>query len=90
MADKFLDAKGLKCPAPIIKLSKYMKTDVNLGDQLKMEATDRACRTDVEAWCEKMGQNLIRWEENGDVITMFIEKSREMDQDHGNHSDRNP
>jgi tRNA 2-thiouridine synthesizing protein A len=75
MGMKYLDAKGQQCPMPIINLSKMMKAGASIGDVIKMEATDDACKSDVEAWCEKTGNRLLSWQHENAVHTMLIEKS---------------
>ena len=74
MNEHFLDVKGLNCPMPIIKLSKFVK-NMSIGDTVRMEATDRACKTDVDAWCEKTGNKLRDWKNDGEVSTIVVEKA---------------
>jgi len=52
------DARGLKCPVPIIKLSAMLKT-IPVGDELRILADDRGFPPDVRAWCDKVGHDLI-------------------------------
>ena len=75
MAQKELDTKGKLCPVPIIELSRFLKSQMEAGDVVRMEATDRACKTDVEAWCAKTGNKLIESSMEGDISVMFIEKT---------------
>ena len=52
------DARGLKCPVPIIKLSAMLKT-LPVGDELRVIANDRGFPPDVRAWCDKTGHLLV-------------------------------
>jgi len=53
-----LDARGLKCPMPIIKLSAALKT-IPVDDELIVLADDRGFPPDVRAWCAKVGHELV-------------------------------
>ena len=74
MAKIELDAKKLKCPMPIIKISKAMK-DMNEGDKLEVYATDPVFVPDVKAWCRKTGNELISIEEGESFAKAIIRKS---------------
>ena len=52
------DARGLKCPMPIIKLSAALKT-IPVGEELRVLADDRGFPPDVRAWCAKTGHELV-------------------------------
>jgi TusA-related sulfurtransferase len=56
------DARGLKCPMPIIKLSAALKT-VPVGDVLTVIADDRGFPPDLRAWCDKTGHELVSLDE---------------------------
>jgi TusA-related sulfurtransferase len=52
------DARGLKCPLPIIKMSAALKT-IPVGEELRVLADDRGFPPDVRAWCDKVGHELV-------------------------------
>ena len=56
------DARGLKCPLPIIKLSATLKT-IPVGEELRVLADDRGFPPDVRAWCAKTGHALVSLDE---------------------------
>jgi len=56
------DARGLKCPMPIIKLSAALKT-IPVGEELSVLADDRGFPPDVRAWCDKVGHELVSLDE---------------------------
>jgi len=58
-----LDARGLKCPVPIIKLSAALKT-IPVGEELRVLASDRGFPPDVRAWCDKVGHALVSLEDS--------------------------
>ncbi|MEO0185892.1 MAG: sulfurtransferase TusA family protein [candidate division WOR-3 bacterium] len=71
--DKNLDARGLSCPMPIVKLSQAMK-EMKIGEIIEVLASDPSFVPDVEAWCRKTEQKLIEIQENPDVIKAYIQK----------------
>lgn len=52
-----IDAKGLKCPGPIVKVADYLK-DRPVGETIKVEATEDAFASDISVWCERTGNHL--------------------------------
>ena len=53
----FIDAKGLKCPGPIVKVSDYL-SDKPEGTRIHVEATEDAFYSDIQVWCERTGNKL--------------------------------
>ena len=51
MADATLDAKGLACPMPIVKLAKAVQA-MSAGDSITVLADDPGFEPDVKAWVE--------------------------------------
>lgn len=49
-----IDACGLQCPGPIMKLSEAVKNAED-GDVIEIKTTDPAFSGDVEAWCRRTG-----------------------------------
>ena len=45
-----IDAKGLKCPMPVIKLQQAIRTQPN-GQVLAIECTDLSAPKDIGSWC---------------------------------------
>jgi len=64
--DVEVDAKGIYCPMPIVKLKKATKT-MNPGQVLRLIATDPGSKRDVPAWASKTGAEILKtMEENGE------------------------
>lgn len=57
-ADIEIDACGLQCPGPIIKVYNAIKS-MNHGETLRVKATDPAFRQDIKSWCERTGNRLV-------------------------------
>lgn len=53
----FIDAKGLKCPGPIVKVADYLR-DKPDGTKIHVEATEDAFYSDIQVWCERTGNTL--------------------------------
>ncbi len=69
--DKILDCSGALCPVPVIKTSKALK-EVQIGQVLKMIATDPGAPPDMEAWCRQTGNELLdSHQENGKFVFYF-------------------
>lgn len=69
-----LDAKGLKCPLPVLRARKAMK-DVPHGGVLVVEATDPSASQDFQQFCETTGHRLIAEHEADGVYTFHLEKA---------------
>lgn len=53
----FIDAKGLKCPGPIVKVADTLR-GLNDGDSVYVEATEDAFASDIKVWAERTGNTL--------------------------------
>jgi tRNA 2-thiouridine synthesizing protein A len=69
-----LDAKGLRCPLPVLKARKAMKA-LPVGAILRVLATDPGAVKDFEAFCKTTGYRLVGTSQAGDVLTFDIEKT---------------
>ena len=60
-----VNACGVQCPGPILKLKKGMET-LQPGECLEVSATDAGFPRDAEAWCRTTGHRILsKAEENG-------------------------
>lgn len=71
--DKELDARGLKCPLPILRCKKAI-AEINAGQVLKIVATDRGAVKDFQGFCKQTGHELLSLEETPEEFTFFIRK----------------
>jgi len=69
-----IDATGLSCPGPIMRLTHGMKR-INDGEFLLITATDPAFHRDVSTWCKKTGNN-IHFHDNDRSITRLVIQKR--------------
>jgi len=69
-----LDAKGLKCPLPVLKARKAMK-DLPAGGVLRVLATDPGAVGDFKHFCDTTGHRLLGQHDEAGVLIFEIEKS---------------
>jgi TusA-related sulfurtransferase len=58
---------------PIVKISRAMK-ELQVGDELRVEASDPSFQSDIEAWVRKMGHELKSFEESQGIQIVVLEK----------------
>lgn len=73
--DQTLDASGLACPMPIIKTKKAVDA-LQVGQVLKLIATDPGSVSDVSAWTGKTGHELLGHEEVDGKHVFYIKKAK--------------
>jgi tRNA 2-thiouridine synthesizing protein A len=64
MADATIDARGLKCPLPILKARKALK-DVAPDGLLEVLTTDPGSPADFQAFCRATGHELVEQASSG-------------------------
>ena len=53
-----LDARGLKCPMPIVKTAQAIKT-ITAGEMLEVLTTDPGAVADFAAWSRATGNTIV-------------------------------
>ena len=71
--DQVLDAKGLACPMPIVKTKKAMN-NLETGQILEVQTTDKGAKSDLTAWTKSTGHMLLDSKEEDNVFTFYIKK----------------
>ncbi len=69
-----IDAKGLKCPGPIVKVADYLK-DKPVGEKIVVEATEDAFASDISVWCDRTGNHLDELTKSNGVIRAAITRA---------------
>jgi tRNA 2-thiouridine synthesizing protein A len=72
-ADKELDARGLKCPLPILRTKKSL-SDMASGQVLRILATDPGSVKDFQAFAKQTGNTLLSSAEVEGEFTFFMQK----------------
>ena len=68
-----VDACGLQCPGPILKMKKTMDT-LTPGERVEILSTDPGFPRDASAWCSSTGNQLVSKETSGGKSVVVIEK----------------
>lgn len=68
-----LDLSGLKCPMPIVRLTRFIK-ELDVADEFTAIADDPAFCLDVKSWCKQTGHELVRFEELNERLVAVIRK----------------
>lgn len=68
-----VDACGISCPGPIMKLKKNME-DLADGERLEIIATDAGFPRDAEAWCQTTGNRFVSTNSAAGKYKVTIEK----------------
>lgn len=77
-----LDACGLQCPGPIVKLSAALK-EADEGDTIEISTTDPAFASDLEGFCRRTGNKLLGMESSKGISTAKIQKGTPVEQHSG-------
>ncbi|MFW9809062.1 MAG: sulfurtransferase TusA family protein [Candidatus Thorarchaeota archaeon] len=70
---KEFDASGLRCPMPILKTKKAIQ-EINIGEILKVIATDIGTKKDFPAWSSRTGNEILELVEEGDKLVWYIKR----------------
>lgn len=73
MADKVLDASGLRCPMPLLK-TRLALSELEPGQQLEVLATDAGSARDIPAWLTQSAHQLVSVEEGDDQYRFVIRR----------------
>jgi tRNA 2-thiouridine synthesizing protein A len=71
MAVKVVDALGLKCPQPVLKIA-VAAPDMQVGDVMEVLGDCPTFEKDVRTWCERLGKVLLSVQD-GDGVTKRIQ-----------------
>lgn len=74
--DEVVDARELMCPMPVLATTKAMRR-LAPGQVLKVLATDRGALSDIPAWAEDTGNELLSSGTDGDTLVFVIRKTDE-------------
>ena len=83
-----VDACGLSCPGPIMKLSSTI-SNLNDGEILEITSTDRGFYSDVEAWCNSTNNTLLNLSNTDKKIVATIQKGVNNEQASQNNNSKN-
>lgn len=70
---KTLDLRGLKCPLPVLKTDKAMKS-LSEGECIVIETTDPLAVIDIPAFCQEKGHLLKETSEYENFVKFILQK----------------
>jgi tRNA 2-thiouridine synthesizing protein A len=70
---KDVDARGMKCPLPILKAKKALN-DMQTGEILRVMATDPGSVRDFNAFARQTGNELLSHAEQDAEFTFFLRR----------------
>lgn len=73
MFDIELDASGLLCPLPLLRLKKALMS-MNSGGVIRVITTDPAAHLDFGVFTEQAGHQIIKFIKQSDVQVFYIKK----------------
>jgi tRNA 2-thiouridine synthesizing protein A len=71
--DLEVDASGLQCPLPLLRLKKALMT-MPSGDIVKVIATDPAAHLDFGVYTDQAGHQIIKLIKDAQVQVFYIKK----------------
>ena len=71
--DLTIDAKGQKCPMPVLLTSRGIKK-LEPGQIMLLEATDGGSRSDIPSWAKDTGNELLEASHENGVYRYLIRK----------------
>lgn len=74
-AVKIVDCCGLQCPGPIMKVKEALD-EMKEGEVLQVSATDTGFARDVDAWCRRTGNTLVKAKQKAKENLVFIKKGK--------------
>lgn len=73
---KDLDCSGLQCPGPIMRVFNSIN-EIEEGQIIKVAATDMGFARDIESWCARTGNSLVKTCREGKQNIVYIQKGME-------------
>jgi TusA-related sulfurtransferase len=73
LADKELDCTGLFCPEPVFR-TRMALDELESGQTLEVRADDPAAYEDLRRLAERLGDEVVSLNREGEVTTIVIRK----------------
>ncbi len=70
-----LDARGLLCPEPVMMLHNKIR-DIEVGDILRILATDPSTQRDIPKFCHFLGHELLEQQASDNMYTYLVRKCK--------------
>ncbi len=70
-----IDARGMPCPGPLMSLIGAIR-EGQVGDVIEVLSSDAGSRTDIPAWIQKAGHDLVEVVEDDGFARFVVRKAR--------------
>ena len=74
LADRIIDCSRLPCPEPIRKAKHALET-LEVGQVLRLIATDEGAPADICEWAQRHGRHLVATERDGASHIFYIRRT---------------
>jgi len=78
-----LDCNGLQCPGPIMRVFNTIN-EIKEGQIIKVLASDIGFARDIDAWCKRTGNTLLKTERENSMNIVYIQKGQSSNANVGN------
>ncbi len=68
-----VDARGLVCPMPTLRLAQAMRR-ISVGDTVELLSDDPGSQENMTAWTKNTGQELVQTEREDKVFKFWIRR----------------
>ena len=73
--DHEIDCSGMLCPIPVMKAAAAIQK-IDVGQVLKLVATDPGAPPDMEAWSRQTGHELLEQSEEDGKFVFFFKRTK--------------
>ena len=70
-----IDARGMPCPGPLMSLIGAIR-EGQVGDVIEVLSSDEGSRSDIPAWINKAGHELVEVVEEDGFVRFIVRKVR--------------
>ena len=71
LASEIIDARGLKCPLPVLKMEKRLER-LAVGSTLTVLASDPMARIDIPLYCRQHGHACVLEDQDGAMAFSIV------------------
>ena len=75
VSNKTLDCKGFYCPEPVFR-TRLELDKMTIGEVLEVIADDPAAEADIKAWAKRAGNEILKFEKEGTILTFYIKRMK--------------
>ncbi len=73
--DRSIDARGMPCPGPLMSLIGAIR-EGTVGQVYEVLSSDEGSKTDIPAWVEKAGQEMLEVRDDDGFRRFVVRKAR--------------